>query len=101
MKQRGSSRRSAGAARPPIQGGVLAGAHPIVAVDRLATKLTAAQSFGATHTINAADQDPVAALKALTGGHGVDYAFVTVGNPTAVAQGIDMIRPTGTAVIVG
>ena len=84
-----------------IQGAVLAGAHPIVAVDRLATKLTAAQSFGATHTINAADQDPVAALKELTGGHGVDYTVVTVGNPTAVAQGIDMIRPTGTAVIVG
>jgi S-(hydroxymethyl)glutathione dehydrogenase / alcohol dehydrogenase len=84
-----------------IQGAVLAGAHPIVAVDRLDTKLTAAQSFGATHTINAADQDPVAVLKELTAGQGVDYAFATVGSPTAVVQAIDMIRPTGTAVIVG
>jgi Zn-dependent alcohol dehydrogenase len=92
---------SGGVGLNAIQGAVLAGAYPIIAIDRLATKLTAAQSFGATHTINATDQDAVATLKELTGGHGVDYAFVTVGSPAAVAQGIDMIRPTGTAVIVG
>src|SRR5262245_60861658 len=39
-----------------IQGAVLAGAHPIVAVDRLDVKLAAAREFGATHTINAAQQ---------------------------------------------
>lgn len=84
-----------------IQGAVLVGAHPIIAVDRLETKLTTAQAFGATHTINGAQQDPIAAVKELTLGRGVDYAFVTVGSPTAVAQGIDMIRIAGTVVVVG
>jgi Zn-dependent alcohol dehydrogenase len=84
-----------------IQGAVLAGAHPIVAVDRLDVKLAAAREFGATHTINAAQQDPVAALRELMAGRGTDYAFVTVGNPAAAAQAIAMIRSAGTVVIVG
>ena len=84
-----------------IQGAVLAGAHPIVAVDRLDVKLAAARAFGATHTINAAQQDPVAALRELTAGRGTDYAFVTVGSPAAAAQAMDMIRSAGTVVIVG
>jgi S-(hydroxymethyl)glutathione dehydrogenase/alcohol dehydrogenase len=84
-----------------IQGAVLVGAHPIVAVDRLDTKLTAARTFGATHTINAAQQDLVASVAELTSGRGADYAFVTVGSPTAVAQAVTIIRPAGTVVIVG
>jgi len=35
-------------------------------VDRLDAKLAAARMFGATHTINAAEENPVAALKQLT-----------------------------------
>lgn len=84
-----------------IQGAVLVGAHPIVAVDRLDTKLTAARTFGATHTINAAQQDLAAAVANLTAGRGADYVFVTVGSPTAVAQALTIIRPAGTVVIVG
>jgi S-(hydroxymethyl)glutathione dehydrogenase/alcohol dehydrogenase len=84
-----------------IQGAVLVGAHPIVAVDRLDTKLAAARTFGATHAINAAQQDLRAAVANLTAGRGTDYVFVTVGSPTAVAQALTMIRPGGTVVIVG
>jgi S-(hydroxymethyl)glutathione dehydrogenase/alcohol dehydrogenase len=84
-----------------IQGAVLVGAHPIIAVDRLESKLTQAQAFGATHTINGAQKDPVAAVKELTLGRGADYAFVTVGSPVAAAQGIAMIRKAGTVVVVG
>jgi S-(hydroxymethyl)glutathione dehydrogenase/alcohol dehydrogenase len=84
-----------------IQGASLSGAHPIIALDLLDTKLAAARMFGATHTINAAQQDAVAALKELTSGRGVDYAFVTVGQPVALTQALRMIRPTGTVVVVG
>jgi S-(hydroxymethyl)glutathione dehydrogenase/alcohol dehydrogenase len=84
-----------------IQGAVLAGAHPIIAVDILDVKLAAAAAFGALHGINAAQQDAVAVVKELTAGRGADYAFVTVGSPTAVAQGLNMIRPAGTLVLVG
>src|SRR5262245_64554252 len=60
-----------------IQGAVLAGAHPIIAVDILDVKLAAAGAFGALHGINAAQQDAVAAVKELTADRGADYVFVT------------------------
>ena len=85
-----------------IQGAVISGAHPIIAVDVLDNKLAAARTFGATHTINAAQQEaPVQVVKSLTSGRGADYVFVTVGNAAAVAQGFDMIRWSGTEVVVG
>ena len=40
-------------------------------------------------------------LRDLTGGHGVDYIFVTVGSKAAIEQGISLLRRGGTAVIVG
>jgi S-(hydroxymethyl)glutathione dehydrogenase/alcohol dehydrogenase len=84
-----------------IQGALLTGAYPIIAVDVLDPKLDAAKAFGATHTINSAQTDAVAAVKQLTGGRGADYVLVTVGVPAAHAQGLDMIRRRGTLVIVG
>ncbi|NJN81399.1 MAG: Zn-dependent alcohol dehydrogenase [Caldilineaceae bacterium] len=85
-----------------VQGAVLSGAQPIIAIDLLANKLQAALEFGATDTINSsAEGDPVAAVQALTGGRGVDYAFVTVGSPQAVALAISLIRRGGTMVLVG
>ena len=85
-----------------VQGAALAGAFPIIAVDLLDEKLKVAESFGATHTFNAATEpDLVAAIKPLTQGRGADYVFVTVGSPQAVKQSFYMIRPGGTAVIVG
>lgn len=84
-----------------IQGAVLADARQIIAVDINDHKLEYATSFGATDVVNAAEVDPVAAVKALTGGLGVDYAFEVIGNPVTVKQAYDMTRPAGTAVIVG
>src|SRR5262249_17452724 len=40
-----------------VQGAVLAGAHAIIAMDRLDAKLEAARAFGATHAINAGRAD--------------------------------------------
>jgi Zn-dependent alcohol dehydrogenase len=85
-----------------IQGAYLSGAQPIIALDLLENKLKAACDFGATHTINIAQEaDPAAVVRELTGGRGVDYAFVTVGSPLAVAQAINLIRRGGTLVLVG
>jgi S-(hydroxymethyl)glutathione dehydrogenase / alcohol dehydrogenase len=87
-----------------IQAAVLAGAHPIIAIDRVASKLEAAQSFGATHVLNGATMEPreiAKAVRRLTGGRGADYVFVTVGVPEAVPQAATMIRRGGTVVIVG
>ena len=84
-----------------VQGAALAGAARVIAVDLLPNKLAAAQQFGATDLVNAAEDDPAAAVTGLTGGRGADYVFVTVGSEKAVSQAIDMVRRGGTVVLVG
>ncbi len=84
-----------------IQGCKLAGASQIIAIDVVPEKLELAKKFGATQTINAKTDDPVAAVKTLTGGLGAEYAFEAIGNPNAASQAFAMIRNGGTAVIVG
>jgi S-(hydroxymethyl)glutathione dehydrogenase/alcohol dehydrogenase len=84
-----------------IQGCKLAGASTIIAVDVVPEKLELAKKFGATHTIDAKTDEPVAAVKTLTGGLGVEYAFEAIGSPAAASQAFEMIRNGGTAVIVG
>lgn len=83
-----------------VQGGVLSGAAKIIAVDVMAQKLEWARRFGATHVVDAAQTDPVAAVKDLTGG-GADYSFECVGNVAVIKQALDTIGPGGTMVIVG
>ncbi|MBM4419903.1 MAG: Zn-dependent alcohol dehydrogenase [Chloroflexi bacterium] len=84
-----------------VQGGVLANAGRIIAVDVRANKLQFARGVGATDTINAADADPVEAIKELTGGRGVDYAFDAIGLATVSRQCYDAVCRGGTAVVVG
>jgi len=86
-----------------IQAARLAGAEPIIAVDRLEPKLEAARAFGATHALNGATMEPkdvVRGVKKIIG-RGSDFVFVTVGIPEAVAQAQMMIRAGGTVVVVG
>ncbi|MCY4404126.1 MAG: Zn-dependent alcohol dehydrogenase [Candidatus Poribacteria bacterium] len=84
-----------------IQGAVLAKAEKIIAVDIAEKKLDFAKGFGATHAVNATDNDPVEAVRELTEGRGVDYAFEVIGNPDTIVQAYRMVRAAGTAVIVG
>jgi len=83
-----------------VQGAALAAAQPIIAIDVLDHKLQMALQFGATHVVDASRQDPVEAVRALTGG-GADYAFEVVGSPEAVSQAFDMVAAGGEAVMVG
>lgn len=84
-----------------IQGAAFVGAYPVIAVDVLDSKLKAARTFGATHTVNAGKGDAIQAVKQLTSGRGADYVFVTVGSVAAIRQGFSMTGPRGTAVIIG
>lgn len=83
-----------------VQGGALAGAEKIVAVDVLDNKLEYARQFGATHVVNAREGDPIEAVKEITGG-GADYVFEVIGNPKTMAQGYQMARRGGTLIVVG
>ena len=59
-----------GVGNAAIAGAKLAGAHTIIAVDLDPKKLEWAKDFGATHTVNASQADPVEAIRALTDGNG-------------------------------
>ncbi|MDH3694175.1 MAG: Zn-dependent alcohol dehydrogenase [Gammaproteobacteria bacterium] len=84
-----------------VQGAVLCGAQTIIAVDIANSKLDAAKSFGATHTINSSNENLKEGVFELTQNRGADYVFVTVGNTKAIEQGAELLRKGGTMVIVG
>ena len=84
-----------------IQGAVISGAYPIIAVDILDAKLEAARTFGATHTVNARSQDVNAVIQQLTSGRGADYVFMTAGSAEALKQSLAILGQRGTAVVVG
>jgi S-(hydroxymethyl)glutathione dehydrogenase/alcohol dehydrogenase len=82
-----------------VQGARIAGAGKIVAIDTNPAKLEMAKQFGATDVL-LAKEDPVKALKKLTGG-GPDYAFECVGSGELAATAFRSIGRGGTAVVVG
>jgi S-(hydroxymethyl)glutathione dehydrogenase/alcohol dehydrogenase len=108
-----------------VLGARIAGAHRIVAIDRLAAKLDRAIELGATDTVVAAagPAATAAAVRSLvadsadsapgSGGaagsaagtlriaYGVDYAFETSGTVSGVETAMAVVRPGGTTVLVG
>lgn len=84
-----------------IMGARLAGATTIIAVDVDPQKLEWARGFGATHTVNPNDGDPVAAIKEITGGFGVNASFEAVGKPETLMTALWSRDLAGTCVIIG
>jgi S-(hydroxymethyl)glutathione dehydrogenase / alcohol dehydrogenase len=83
-----------------VNGAALAGAERIIAIDTVASKLEVARELGATDTLNASNADPVKAVRDMTGG-GVHYSFEALGTKTTAEQAFGMLRPGGTATIIG
>jgi Zn-dependent alcohol dehydrogenase len=83
-----------------IGGARLAGAGRIVAVDREASKLELARRRGATDVVDGSAPDVAEAVRALTA-DGVDHAFEVVGSAATMRLAWDVLRPGGTAMIVG
>jgi alcohol dehydrogenase len=77
-----------------------AGAFPIIAVDRLPQKLEVALQAGATHTVNAASDDPVSAIRDITGG-GVSAAFEAAGIAQTSEQAWESVATGGKLVCLG
>ena len=85
-----------------VMGAVLAGADPIVVVDRHPDKDALARSFGATDVVITDDlDDAVAAIREVTGGRGVDVVFDAVGLAAIEAHLLRALAPAGMAVLVG
>ncbi len=80
-----------------LQYALIAGAQ-VVAVDLFDEKLAMAKQLGAAYTVNAREQDPAAAIKALGG---ADAAIALAVSPRAFEQAYGSLRRGGTLVFVG
>lgn len=83
-----------------VLGARAAGAWPIVAVDRVASKLELARRCGASHVVHTGTQDAVAAVKDLTDG-GAETALEAAGSEQVLAQAYAATRRGGRTVTVG
>jgi 2-desacetyl-2-hydroxyethyl bacteriochlorophyllide A dehydrogenase len=76
------------------------GALDVYAVDLDADKLRLAAKYGAI-PVDATAGDPVAAIRELTGGRGVDVALEVIGLPVTMQQAVQVLAVLGRAVIAG
>ncbi len=90
----------------PIGLGMVAGAaakNPahVVALDMSPEKLELARKCGATVTVNISEEDPLEVVRGLTDGYGADVYLEGTGHPSAVLQGLNLLRKLGTFVEYG
>jgi len=83
-----------------VMAAVLCGCTTIIAVGRRAQSLEAAAQFGATHTINNSQVDPVPAIREITGG-GADYSLECAGHPQLLRQAVDCLQRCGVCGLLG
>ncbi len=84
-----------------LMGAKILNCNNIIAVDIKDHKLKFATKFGATHTINSSETDPVKEIMSITGNNGVDISFDTFGRGSVTNQAIQSTKRKGTTVIVG
>ncbi|MFE9662739.1 zinc-binding dehydrogenase [Streptomyces sp. NPDC005955] len=78
----------------------VAGAAPIVAVDIVPERLDLARELGATHTVNAKEEDTAARIAEITDG-GADYVLEITARPEMLTLAVDALAPLGTAALIG
>jgi S-(hydroxymethyl)glutathione dehydrogenase/alcohol dehydrogenase len=84
-----------------VQGAVIGGGEPIIAVDRSDARLALAYRFGATDLLNPTRDDVMARVHALTGGRGADFAFEAGGSAATLQLSLEAARPGATVIILG
>ena len=72
-----------------LRGNIL---NRLIAVDVDDTRLALALQYGATNAINAAKENPLEAIKALTNGRMADFAIEGTGKPPQLEQAIRSVR---------
>lgn len=82
-------------------GARLMGATTVIAVDRIAERLEMAQRLGADFTIDASKDDPVAEIRRITMGRGVDVAIEALGTQATFEACLRVLRPGGTLSSLG
>jgi len=77
------------------------GAREVVAVDVFDDKLQLAQKLGATMTVNALVEDPVARIQELTSGRGANLVVEAAGLEKTQIQSIQSTCKLGSAILLG
>jgi 2-desacetyl-2-hydroxyethyl bacteriochlorophyllide A dehydrogenase len=83
-----------------VQAAKASGAAKVIAIDSVPDRLQIAASFGA-EAVHLTEDDPRAAVKAATGGRGVDAAIDAVGHPDALDLAARVTRKAGTISAIG
>ena len=78
----------------------LVGAAVIIGVDLNDARLALARELGATHTVNAANEDAVAAITRITG-FGVNYTLETTAVPQVIRRAVESLAPRGACGLIG
>jgi threonine dehydrogenase-like Zn-dependent dehydrogenase len=82
-------------------GARLMGASLVIGIDSIEKRLQLSRSMGADEVIDFTDQDPIAAIKRLTGGRGVDVAIEALGTQQTFQSCIEATRPGGVVSSLG
>ena len=82
-----------------VQGARLCGAAQIIAADIVPAKLHWARQFGATHGVNAEGEALTRAVLKLTGGIGVNHAFVCIDPPATLLPAFRATAKGGNVVV--
>jgi threonine dehydrogenase-like Zn-dependent dehydrogenase len=67
----------------------------VIGIDSIEKRLTLAREMGADEVIDYTQEDPIAAIKRLTGGRGVDVAIEALGTQQTFQSCLDATRPGG------
>jgi aryl-alcohol dehydrogenase len=73
----------------------------VIAVDRVPERLALAMELGATHTIDATEQDAAARIAEITGGRGVDHTVESTGSTAVLRLAVDALAVGGSCAVVG
>lgn len=76
-------------------GARLKGASLIIGVDSIEKRLSLSRQMGADEVIDFTQEDPIAAIKRLTEGRGVDVAIEALGTQQTFQSCLDVTRPGG------
>jgi 2-desacetyl-2-hydroxyethyl bacteriochlorophyllide A dehydrogenase len=83
-----------------VQAARAAGAAQVIAIDSVEARLEMARGFGAA-PVHLTEDDPRAAVKAATGGRGIDVAIEAVGDARALELAIRLSASCGTVSVIG
>lgn len=84
-----------------VQAASLVSADPIIAVDLFDGRLALAKEMGATHVINADQEDAKNIIANIVGMGKLDCFIDNTGNPNIIEWGYELTKPQGRIILVG